>query len=70
MNEDSPNDSPYEMLTKHDQSETKRDSEPENPHNNNHLHTQQIPKLVHIEQRERPRIQGKKGILEIGKEGI
>jgi hypothetical protein len=25
MDEDSPNDSPYEMLAKHDQSETKRD---------------------------------------------
>jgi hypothetical protein len=25
MNEDSPNGSPYEMLAKHDQSETKRD---------------------------------------------
>jgi hypothetical protein len=25
MNEDSPNDSPYETLVKHDQSETKRD---------------------------------------------
>jgi hypothetical protein len=26
MNEDGPNDSPYEMLVKHNQSETKRDS--------------------------------------------
>jgi hypothetical protein len=26
MNEDGPNDSPYEMLAKHDQSETKRDT--------------------------------------------
>jgi hypothetical protein len=28
MNEDSPNGSPYETLTKHDQSETKRDRSP------------------------------------------
>jgi hypothetical protein len=27
MNEDSPNDSPYEMLAKHNQSETKRDKQ-------------------------------------------
>jgi hypothetical protein len=26
MNEDGPDDSPYEMLEKHDQSETKRDT--------------------------------------------
>jgi hypothetical protein len=26
MDEDGPNDSPYEMLAKHDQSETKRDT--------------------------------------------
>jgi hypothetical protein len=28
MDEDGPNDSPYEMLAKHDQSETKRDNMP------------------------------------------